>query len=45
MKPIKPKYTNMIKTEVMISDVAKEILSQYAKCTKYTESEINERNC
>ena len=40
MKPIKPRFSNTIKLEIQISDVSKEILSQYAKYTKYSESEI-----
>jgi hypothetical protein len=40
MKPIKPKYTNLIKTEFNISDKSREILKRYAEYTKFSESEI-----
>lgn len=40
MKPIKPKFSNTVKLEIQISDKSKEILVQYAKYTKYSESEI-----
>ena len=43
MKPIKPKFSNTVKLEIQISDTSKEILSQYAKYTKYSESEIIDR--
>ena len=43
MKPIKPKFSNTVKLEIQISDKSKEILIQYAKYTKYTESEIIDR--
>lgn len=42
MKPIKPKFSSTVKLEVQVSDVSKEILIQYAKYTKYSESEIIE---
>lgn len=37
---IKPKYSNLVKVEFNISDVARDILKHYAEYTKYTESEI-----
>lgn len=40
MKPIKPKYEEAIKVEWKISKRAKEIVVQYAKYTKYDESEV-----
>ena len=40
MKPIKPKFANTVKLEIQISDTSNEILSNYAKYTKFTESEI-----
>ena len=40
MKPIKPKFKDTVKVEFTISKNTKEILLQYAKYTKYTESEI-----
>jgi hypothetical protein len=43
MKPIKPKFSNTVKLEIQISDTSKEILIQYAKYTKYSESEIIDR--
>lgn len=40
MNPIKPLYKDTIKLEVQISHKTKEILSQYAKYTKHSESQI-----
>lgn len=40
MKPIKPKFDNTVKMEVHIAKKTKEILAQYAKYTKYSESQI-----
>jgi hypothetical protein len=40
MKPVKPRFKDTIKLEVQISPRTKEILTQYAKYTKYSESEI-----
>ena len=37
---IKPKYTNTVKTELTISDIANELLKSYAEYTRYTTSEI-----
>jgi len=43
MKPIKPKYTSLVKAEFKISDRSKEIIKQYAEYTKFSESEIVEK--
>jgi len=43
MKPIKPKYTSLVKAEFNISDRSKEIIKQYANYTKFSESEIVDR--
>jgi hypothetical protein len=40
MKPIKPKYSDTIEVKWNISKRSKEIISQYAKYTKYEESEL-----
>ncbi len=40
MKPIKPKYCNMVKTQWKVSKRTKAIVTQYAKYTKYDENEI-----
>jgi hypothetical protein len=40
VNPIKPKFQNTVKLEIQITDVSREMLTQYAKYTKYTESEI-----
>ena len=43
MKPIKPKYIDTVKTDWRISKRSKQIISQYAKYTKYDEDEIIDR--
>lgn len=40
MKPIKPKYKDTVKVGWKISRRSKQIISQYAKYTKYDEDEI-----
>lgn len=40
MKPLKPKYLNTVKTELDLSKEAKKTLSEYAKYTRFDESEI-----
>lgn len=40
LKPIKPKYENLVKLEVQVTDKTKETLSRYSKFNKYTEGEI-----
>lgn len=40
MKPIKPKYRDSVKVEWKIPRRSKQIISQYAKYTKYDEDEI-----
>lgn len=40
MKPIKPKYADTVKVDWKISKRSRQIISQYAKYTKYEESEI-----
>lgn len=43
MKPIKPKFANLVEVKLNISDRSSEILKRYAEYTKFTESEIIER--
>lgn len=40
MKPIKPKYTDCVNVQWSISKRSQLIISQYAKYTKYEESEL-----
>ncbi len=40
MNPIKPKYINSVKVDWKISKYSKQIVSLYAKYTKYDENEI-----
>jgi hypothetical protein len=43
MDPIKPKYSDTVKVDWKITKKNKQIISQYAKYTKYDESEIIDR--